>query len=50
MSLNYRIEKILKVKNNLNKKMISEGLTKKEKTLLDNINTITEDLLSLFVD
>ena len=46
MSLNYRIEKILKVKNNLNKKMISEGLTKKEKTLLDNINTITEDAMS----
>ena len=46
MSLNYRIERILKVKNNLNKKMISEGLTKKEKTLLDNINTITEDAMS----
>ena len=46
MSLNYRLEKILKVKNSLNKKMISEGLTKKEKTLLDNISIITERAMS----
>jgi hypothetical protein len=46
MSLNYRIEKILKVKNNLDNKLINEGLTKKEKNLLDKINVITEDAMS----
>jgi hypothetical protein len=46
MSLNHRIEKILKVKNNLDNKLINEGLTKKEKNLLDKINVITEDAMS----
>lgn len=46
MSLNHRIEKILKVKNNLDSKLIREGLTKNEKNLLDKINVITEDAMS----
>lgn len=46
MSLNHRIEKILKVKNNLDSKLIREGLTKKEKNLLDKINVLTEDAMS----
>lgn len=46
MSLNHRIEKILKVKNNLDNKLIREGLTKNEKNLLDKINVITEDAMS----
>jgi hypothetical protein len=46
MSLNHRIEKILKVKNNLDNKLINEGLTKKEKNLLDKINVLTEDAMS----
>jgi len=46
MSLNHRIEKILKVKNNLDNKLIREGLTKNEKNLLDKINVLTEDAMS----
>lgn len=46
MSLNHKIEKILKVKNSLDNKLIKEGLTKNEKNLLDKINVITEDAMS----
>jgi hypothetical protein len=35
MSLNNKVEKILKIKNTLEKKMMNEGLTKSEKTILD---------------
>ena len=39
MSLNHRIEKILKVKNNLDSKLIREGLTKNEKNLFETKKT-----------
>jgi hypothetical protein len=35
MSLNNKVEKILKIKNTLERKMMNEGLTKSEKTILD---------------
>jgi len=35
MSLNNKVEKILKIKNTLEKKLMNEGLTKSEKTILD---------------
>jgi len=37
MSLNNKVEKILKIKNTLEKKMMNEGLTKSEKTILDKV-------------
>lgn len=39
MSLNHKMEKILKTKKNLEDKLIKEGLTKKEKQILDEIKT-----------
>lgn len=43
MSLNNKIEKILKVKTDLEKKLMNEGLTKTEKQLLDRVKeTINE--------
>jgi len=39
MSLNSKVEKILKIKNTLEKKMMNEGLTKSEKTILDKVRT-----------
>lgn len=37
MSLNNKVEKILKIKNTLEKKLMNEGLTKSEKTILDKV-------------
>lgn len=37
MSLNNKVEKILKVKNTLERKMMNEGLTKSEKSILDKV-------------
>jgi hypothetical protein len=39
MSLNIKMEKKLKVKNELEKKLVKEGLTKKEKMILENLKT-----------
>jgi hypothetical protein len=39
MSLNIEMEKKLNVKNQLEKKLVKEGLTKKEKTILENLKT-----------
>ena len=39
MSLNNKVEKILKIKNTLEKKLMNEGLTKSEKTILDKVRT-----------
>lgn len=39
MSLNQNMEKLLKARKNLEKKLINEGLTKNEKTLLNNIKS-----------
>ena len=38
MSLNTKIEKFFKIKNNLEKKLMSEGLTKSEKIILEKVN------------
>jgi len=38
MSVNLKMEKILKVKSNLDKKLINEGLTNNQKTMLNEIN------------
>jgi len=38
MSANLRMEKILQVKNNLDKKLVSEGLTSNQQTMLNEIN------------
>lgn len=46
MSLNYKVEKLFKVKNYLNKKLLREGLTKREKNILDNVKRLTEDAMS----
>ena len=35
MSLNNKVEKILKIKNTLEKKLMNDGLTRSEKTILD---------------
>ena len=37
MSLNNKVEKILKIKNTLEKKLMNEGLTRSEKTILDKV-------------
>ena len=37
MSVNYKMEKILKTKNDLEKKLVREGLTFKENSLLKEI-------------
>ncbi len=37
MSLNIRMEKRIKVKNQLKNKLVKEGLTKKEKQLLNRL-------------
>lgn len=37
MSLNNKVEKILKIKNTLERKLMNEGLTKSEKTILDKV-------------
>ena len=51
MSVNSKIEKILKVKKYLNKKLVTEGLTKREKTILNNINVmVNEDSMSFDSD
>ena len=43
MSLNYKMEKILRAKTNLEKKLVKEGLTKNEHSLLNEIKkTISE--------
>jgi hypothetical protein len=39
MSLNENMEKFLKVRNTLEKKLVNEGLTKDEKTLLSKVKT-----------
>jgi hypothetical protein len=39
MSLNIKMEKKLKVKNELERKLVKEGLTKKEKMILENLKT-----------
>jgi hypothetical protein len=39
MSLNNKVEKILKIKNTLEKKLMNEGLTRSEKTILDKVRT-----------
>jgi len=38
MSANLRMEKILQVKSDLDKKLVNEGLTEKQKTMLSEIN------------
>jgi hypothetical protein len=38
MSVNLKIEKILKVKSDLDKKLVSEGLTNNQQTMLNEIN------------
>jgi len=38
MSANLKIEKILKVKNDLDKKLVNEGLTNNQQTMLNEIN------------
>ena len=43
MSVNYKMEKILRTKSNLEKKLVREGLTFKEKSLLNEIKkSLTE--------
>jgi hypothetical protein len=37
MSLNNKVEKILKIKNTLERKLMNEGLTRSEKTILDKV-------------
>ena len=38
MSANLKMEKILKVKNDLDKKLVNEGLTNNQQTMLNEIN------------
>jgi hypothetical protein len=38
MSVNLRMEKILKIKNDLDKKLVNEGLTNNQQTMLNEIN------------
>lgn len=43
MSLNPNLEKTLKIKANLQKKLVNEGLTKKEYSLLEKVKTILKE-------
>ena len=43
MSLNAKMEKVLKTKSNLEKKLVSEGLTKKERSLLNETKKILKE-------
>jgi hypothetical protein len=43
MSLNVKMEKVLKVKSNLEKKLVSEGLTKKERSLLNETKRMLKE-------
>jgi hypothetical protein len=43
MSVNLKMEKILKAKQSLEKKSINEGLTKRERTLLNEINQVVNE-------
>ena len=38
MSVNLKLEKILKVKSDLDKKLVNEGLTDNQQTMLKEIN------------
>ena len=49
MSLNIKMEKILREKNKLEKKLVNEGLTKKEKTILENLKKLTRNF-SIFAN